>query len=204
MKERPIIFSAPMVCAILEGRKTQTRRIIPEQPKIDPQTGDWLLFSGKDFEQVFPIERFIESRKRLSKYGSPGDRLWVRETWARQLDGNYIYRADYPIGYNADYTAIGNWKPSIHMPRTASRILLEITDVRVEMLDDISEADAVSEGVYFSDRISGFITDEDGRNFHGSDPRISFIKLWQSINGPDSWNQNPFVWVIEFKPSQPS
>lgn len=191
-----------MVRAILEGRKTQTRRIIPDQPNIDPQTGDWLWMKDTNNEQVVPIERYIKSRRQFCKYGQPGDNLWVRETWAHEYGGGYLYRASH-----SHMKPDGNWKPSIHMPRAASRILLKITDVRVERLNDINEWDAIDEGL---EMVNG----PDGIKYYGNygdnnagtalHPVESFRSLWESINGPDSWNQNPFVWVIEFKPTLPS
>lgn len=193
MRERPILFSAPMVRAILEGRKTQTRRVVKDR-HID----------------AAPPACFFQWLRENCPYGQPGDRLWVRETFALSVidpDGlspeddpeNYdvIYRADpeQPGGGWAD--SDGNeipapWKPSIHMPRWASRIDLEITAVRVEHLHDITEADARAEGAkpyllpVHPDR-------ESLRHVDG------FSQLWQSINGPDSWAANPWVWVVEFQ-----
>ena len=174
MKERPILFSAPMVRAILDGTKTMTRRIIKPQPThFNPAgTPRRVVPNGGPSESI------------CCPYGQPGDRLWVRETWmdCRNIDGaisDSMYRATFgntPEG--------GQWRPSIHMPRWASRILLEITDVRVERAQDISEADAISEGVQHSTL---------------NDPRVEYRWLWESINGPDSWAATPWVWVIEFR-----
>lgn len=160
MKERPILFSGPMVRAILDGRKTQTRRVVkPRQGMLDDWTG-------------LPCP-----------YGKPGDRLWVRETcYFEQPHGEVIYRAD-PGSEKAldpEFTGL-RWRPSIHMPRWASRITLEIVNVRVERLQDIRVDDARAEGVTAKWPVHGF------RN------------LWQSINGFGSWDANPWVWVVEFR-----
>ena len=194
MKEHPILFSAPMVRAILEGRKTQTRRIIKPQP--DRVIGGFPAVD--DFGELQPIRR---------PYGKPGDRLWVRETWVftdydfNHMPNEYAYRADYA---ETD-SLLWKWKPSIHMPRAASRILLEVVNVRVERLRDISEADAIAEGVEVTGRnIYGnpIYKDYSGESLRGdgwSSAQRSFQSLWQSINGPESWEQNPWVWVVEFK-----
>lgn len=175
MKERPIIFSAPMVRAILSGAKTQTRRVV--KPIHMATVG----------AEQFPI-------LAICPYGRPGDRLWVRETW-KHIEGGAIYDAsggtidafDPETIYRADRpNRYGPWMSPIHMPRWASRITLEITDVRVERLQDISEDDAYAEGVKHSEH--GGITARDG-----------FQRLWESINGAGSWDTNPWVWVIEFK-----
>lgn len=187
MKERPILFSGPMVRAILEGRKTQTRRVM----KTPPDT----------FEDAASV-------LSACPFGKAGDRLWVRETWAEvprvtdngpkhktKGDGTgATWRADWqgnPSGFK--------WRPSIHMPRWASRITLEITGVRVERLQVISKADAMKEGLEGRDWLGpAQFTDDKGRTVHG-DPVSVFRELWESINGPDSWSLNPWVWVIEFK-----
>lgn len=176
MKERPILFSGEMVRAILDGRKTQTRRV------VKPQLGD--LF---DYETCSP--------KPSCPYGAPGDRLWVRETFSL-LGGQAEYRATRRMGEPA-----APWRPSIFMPRWPSRIDLELTAVRVERVQDISEADAIAEGVKFYD-----------------DPNTSavklFIALWDSINAkrrdprsgqilPYSWADNPRVWSLTFRRIRP-
>lgn len=166
--EHPILFSAPMVQAILEGRKTQTRRTVKGDPLL-------LLLSGHSAEEVLNDK---------IPYGNPGDRLWVRETWTKwrhKFGEDFLYRADFENGKNGHI-----WKPSIHMPRVASRITLLITGIRVERLHDITEADAVAEGC------------QSGGDW-GCAPTIQFEKLWESINGRESWDENPWVWVIEFK-----
>ena len=204
MKERPVLFSATMVRAILDGRKTQTRRIIKQQPYID-EMGNF-CWNGENFGQDFngPCIQAIASPIPSSKtkrvrcpYGKPGDRLWVRETFNH--DGEkYIYAAD--LNELGVQKWAAQWKPSIHMPRIASRILLEITGVRVERLQDISEEDAIAEGCIkfpFEDDHAYTFYDDDktGHATHTG----AYRKLWESINGSGSWDLNPFVWVVEFK-----
>ena len=194
MKERPILFSAPMVRAILEGRKTQTRRAINQQPIIDPQTGDWII-STVSGEEVWPIERWTKARATFCKYGKPGNRLYVRETWRPT---SHRFPTGWPYEYRAtaahDGTPTdGNWKPSLFMPREASRIILDIIDVRVERLNDISEQDAKAEGVSNASSFYGIGANDEMVN------RYAFRELWEKINGAGSWDKNPYVWVIEFK-----
>lgn len=182
MPEHPMLFSAPMVRAILDGTKTQTRRIV--KPR----------YCGE-----MPSETLEDLELRGSPYGQPGDRLWVRESgWeppfltTRMLrDGadtwpRYIYDAD---DDDSAWCIEHGWmrRPSIHMPRWASRITLEITGVRIERLQDISRGDAMAEGCPFPNMA------------HGDNPRHWYAELWDSINGPGSWDANPWVWVIEFK-----
>lgn len=229
MKERPILFSAPMVRAILDDRKTQTRRIIKPQPYID-EMGNF-CWNGGNFGQDFngpriqaiasPIPSSKTKRVRCP-YGKPGDRLWVRETFSHDFEHNRcFYKADcdndgtipYLINGSGLGGGVGNariqkWKPSIHMPRIASRILLEITGVRVERLQDISEEDAIAEGASFTDngldkwgqKNAGWShigkTDKDECLLSA---RSSFGNLFESINGHGTWDLNPYVRAIEFK-----
>lgn len=183
MKERPIIFSGEMVRAILAGEKTQTRRMIKPQP--DPM---WLPRTAKP---------------SVSPYGQRGDRLWVREAWAQIEDKRIFYRSDY--GNQAAATFVNceqvNWRPSIHMPRWASRITLEIVNVRVERLQDISARDAKAEGAG-GDR--GMTTADkqllyDAHVLEISPLILIFRRVWESIHSAGSWTANPWVWVIEFK-----
>ena len=182
MKERPILFSAPMVRAILDGRKTQTRRIV-KNIGIVPGIGE--ILKGSDDIKEWP---------ELCPYGKPGDRLWVRETFCYHDDlAMYLYKAD-------DVTCC-KWKPSIHMPRIASRILLEVVNVRVERLNDISEEDAIAEGInlpspYVGIGMDGEVIESETISWMPSD---YYKELWESINGPGSWDLNPWVWVVEFK-----
>jgi hypothetical protein len=198
--ERPILFNAPMVRAILDGRKTQTRRVVKltDTGRVK-QTGgpkNWHL-SDPDAVLACP-------------FGQPGDRLWVRETFG----GTRRFLVDH-ICYRADelQPAIGEWKPSIHMPRWASRITLEVTGVRVERLNEISKADACWEGLSEKTKDGSLVkygipdrdgwpgTDDDGWPWHDwrADPRDAFAHLWESVYGAGSWSANPWVWVVEFR-----
>ena len=204
MKERPILFSAPMVRAILAVTKTQTRRVVKRQPPAGLDAG-LLHVEGE------PHPRLTHGRLITSDscpYGQPGDRLWVRETWAaphncdhlkpREIDG------DWRIHYAATEDRGGLlWRPSIHMPRAASRITLEVTGVRVERLQDISTADAWAEGIpgapppgVYVERVDEFVRWSDG--VMRDNPKVAYRELWESINGPGSWDENPWIWVIGF------
>lgn len=189
--ERPILFSGKMVKAILEGRKSQTRRVMKPQPKGLTGAGS-LWFDPPYKGLIYDNNEGQPSLLALSPYGRPGDRLWVRETFSgrRTIDGRLHY--DLPVLYKADGVladASCGWKPPIFMPRWASRITLEITKVRVERLADISEDDAVKEGVDF------FQVSPDGNGCF----KESFKILWDSINGKKyPWDSNPWVYVIEF------
>ena len=196
MKTRPILFSAPMVRALLEGRKTQTRRIVKPQP----QHIAWFAHQ----EGWIARMRDEEPQNEMVKcpYGQPGDRLWVRETWSQ---GACTF-------YRATDTLITKWRPSIFMPRWASRITLEIVSVRVERLNEISSTDCFDEGI-FSVRNADFDckhfpkfkTDFDHAVEFGLKPPLGpspqgvYKALWESINGPKSWALNPWVWAVEFK-----
>ena len=200
MKERPILFSGEMVRAILDGRKTMTRRVATKikAPKA------WTMPNGIDsFWNVNPCWR--ETPGELCPYGKPGDRLWVREAFAVGLSNQegIAYRAtskwyDFEDGTPESFKEI-KWKPSIFMPRRYSRITLEITNIHVERLQYISEEDAKREGVE-----SNF---DEGVVYYGplnkghADARIAFSWLWDSINAKRgySWESNPWVWVVEFK-----
>lgn len=196
MKERGMIFNAEMVRAILDGRKTQTRRIMKVQPDT-PEFGLRRIIESSIANEIgmyFWSQEDARGIKARSKqfscpYGDVGDHIWVRETFCAVPDN------DEPAGCSALlYAADGNgpygkWTPSIHMPRWASRLTLEITGVRVERLRDLSEDDAKSEG----------ITPPSGGVLPGWEYRINFRDLWMSIYGADNWEANPWVWVIEFK-----
>jgi len=207
MKYRPILFSAPMVRALLDGSKTQTRRVINPQPEFVLEPSDYKLavggkmLSGKKSEWLhWNGSRIAELNDSRCPYGQPGDRLWVREAWAEptSLDpGPTFYRADYPFNVPSHFQNILRedqikWKPSIHMRRDQSRITLEVTGVRVERLQDISEADAFAEGTP-----AGFW--EYGNGEGTETAKESYECLWEFINGPGSWEPNPWVWVIKFK-----
>lgn len=201
MRERPILFSAPMVRAILAGTKTQTRRIAKDVRH--PDLGNWYAPGALVLERE--PQHVIE---RACPKGRPGDRLWVRETWARNQvtplehrpPGEFIYGADLNDSVLRRYAT--TWKPSIHMPRSACRLVLEINAIRLERLQAISEADAIAEGASFHDGRgvghSGWR--HDFGDVHAT-ARDAFARLWRDINGPDSWSANPWVWVVEFMPA---
>lgn len=197
MKERPILFSGPMVRAILDGRKTQTRRVVKPQPFAN---GEVRL--NERFDAMFTAGDVYGTR---NPYGQPGDHLWVKETHRFDgLDPKIALRSQCldEISYRADMDGDRSiddcpWRPSIFMPRWASRITLEITGVRVERLNDISEEDAKVEGVECVKL--RFWKDYDGKGGVYVNPILSFQSLWESINGPGSWDANPWAWVIEFR-----
>lgn len=201
MKERPILFSAPMVQAILAGNKTQTRRAI-KWPLMD-KTQWFELDASYGIELANPSSPI----DHLCPYGQIGDQLWVRETFSASYKTEEHCRKYGEIHYRADCDKFReemlslSWTPSIHMPRWASRIQLQITNIRVERLQDISESDALAEGCR---RIEGckWRTWEEadaGIPMHDHTARDAFSGLWRAINGEDSWTENPWVWVIEFK-----
>jgi hypothetical protein len=184
-----------MVRAILDGRKTQTRRVVKPQPQVSEQgnlMGDWL---AKPLDGMLLPK--LQDITIHCPYGQPGDRLWVRETWAQPaaLDpGPTVYRADYPSCVPSGFENIPpadaiTWKPSIHMPRAACRLVLEVTGVRVERLNDCSERDAEAEGVFpmFPDDVCD------------ASHVFAYSRLWDSINGAGAWEANPWVWVVEFR-----
>ena len=217
VKERQILFSAPMVRAILEGRKTVTRRALNAQALKNIGYGV-RLGECHELPAEGPLHpNSVDYYNDFCPFGHPGDRLWVRETWycdhfevmrgpylkpddldiGEALDdGTLVYAADGLTPYEADQPI---WKPSIHMPRWASRILLEITDVRVERLQDITEERAKTEGVrlYTDHAELGDWWHVEGIETYSADPRKSFELLWSSVGG--DWQSNPWVWVVEFK-----
>ncbi|MFN3376338.1 MAG: hypothetical protein ACK40S_07290 [Burkholderiaceae bacterium] len=235
MKERPIIFSAPMVRAILAGTKTQTRWVCKPQPIADARFvgGHHLPATKRNPGQEISVEApYVHI---ACPYGQRGDRLWVRETWRigswddgcgfwiDYCDGprkerlecpdvDFAYRLIEQTGEDlrkcnfqptngtmyewAPGQSPLRWRPSIHMPRWASRITLEVTGVRVERLQDISEADAIAEGcrpIRPEIVLDGLVTRT------GRSAVDEYRQLWQSIHGPESWAANPWVWAIEFK-----
>lgn len=225
MKERPILFNGAMVRAILEGRKTVTRRLvkggqIPKENLAEEGRHRWSAIGQHHPRYGFCVfgETASECAQELAThapcpYGRPGDRLWVRETTEADYSTSDCvvlsrYTADKePVMYLANddgvpIQAIDHWdyprdsRPSIHMKRDACRILLEITGVRVERLQDISEEQAEAEGVHRDVRM-WFATDEGGPAFTW--PQHAFAHLWRGINGAESWDANPWVWVVEFK-----
>lgn len=229
VKERPILFSAPMVRAILDGRKTQTRRIVKPQPDMTLKGEPYWNVGGLRTSWIGRTEPHWGNNPLMCKYGSVGDRLWVRETWARvnsECGPGFAYKADsefiqpefdgkdfgagpsfnyekYPGNYCMWYTdLVGGadasegyrWTPSIHMPRWASRITLEIIGMRVERAHQITNADVLAEGISQS-RIDKWRKWLHPNDVHGH----AFGELWDCINGKGSWSENPWVWVVEFK-----
>lgn len=199
MKERPILFSTEMVRAILDGRKTQTRRVKSlEEINLNPVNWRYVAKLGGSWEdKANYVYRFLNNvfhpLNIVCPYGEPGDRLWVRETWQKRLVESggfgYTYKAnDHP------FDKATKWKPSIFMPREACRILLEVTDVRVERLQDISEEDAMAEGISLPNYAEQAIKD-----VQYPEPSAIYAELWESINGKGSWEKNPWVWVVSFR-----
>lgn len=196
MKERPILFQGAMVRAILAGTKTQTRRAVKPQFASDAEPQEMCATTPEGWQTAGHSGRWWcaaegdDQKAVRCPYGQPGDRLWVREAfihepadycWEASVSipsrpASTVYRADFPQSRPGE-----GWKPSIHMPRKLSRITLEITAVRVERLQDISEADALAEGCVMRPA------------------RHCYEALWESINGAGSWDANPWVWVVEFK-----
>lgn len=218
VKERAILFSGSMVKAILAGTKTQTRRVMKPQPVDGYSPEDqarwytpgvvdrWGELQPADYD-VFGVSTYDGEQGWVCPYGAPGDLLYVRETWycPKQLGGTYhrekrLYRAD--EGPLRDYPGV-KWKPAIHMPREFSRILLEITDVRVERVNQISEADAEAEGV---DKVSVLESGDGATGLLLDGYRANFAALWQKLNGPRGygWDVNPLCWVVSFKRVDPA
>jgi hypothetical protein len=233
MKARPILMSAPMVQAILASRKTQTRRVVKLPTKTHsggsiyerPYMGGWepTTFGGAGCFKIGSSGERLPVPESAGIWNQTtgvcmalsydvGDILWVRETFCEPFDKDFRYRADPASDYKwSSYDASGNggvrWKPSIFMPRDASRITLEVTGVRVERLQNISLDDAVAEGI---ERIGGEYSCTPWKNYNlkndaphcmnHSYPPASYKSLWESINGAGSWDANPWVWVIEFNP----
>ena len=212
---KPILFSGEMVRAILDKRKTQTRRIVSPQPtyrKGRKLPWMWSPNSGASVQWRESITincQHCDIWATNCPYGKVGDQLWIRETWKPDVDGDVsciTYRADgakIPIENTPEaaerwlsvrrpreqYPTFEppSWRPSIYMPRWASRLTLEVTEIRVERLNDISEEDAIAEGCQCAG-VPASLTN-----------RGAFAKLWESINGPGSWDENPWVWVVGFE-----
>lgn len=208
--EKPILFSGPMVRAILSGKKTVTRRVLKNQmlagwgiadpahplatiTSAHPKKGQFGLLIRRE---IHPGSGKFEHDLIPSPYGQPGDRLWVREAWARirvaqAPDQEWVvYRES---DNRTDYG--GPWKPGIHMFRKDCRLLLEITAVRVERLQDITRSEIRAEGLQCPPELA---SDDVSPNYRDWYP-AAWRELWESINGPDSWTANPWVWVVEFK-----
>lgn len=202
MKERPILFSGPMVRAILEGRKTQTRRVV--KPQRHP-LGYWIKAEGV-------AEEFLNATEAIRcPYGKPGDWLWVKETWRTTDSLDHVKPSNIRPGAQIEYkagghnvngfqghplTGMGKWRPSIFMSKWMSRVILEIVSVRVERLKDISGSDCCAEGCKGGNgSIPGYA--------FSATPREHYRHVWESINGVGSWATKPYVWVIEFKEVKP-
>lgn len=187
--EKPIIFNTEMVRAILEGKKTQTRRTVKPQPKQPVKLG--FISDSTDKKRVGCYGWGADECGGVVDVARPpyqvGDVLWVRETWAPALD-TFAYKANYSKETLNDPINKGLWKPSIHMPKDAARIFLEVTNVRVERLQDITEEEARKEGCFLPSYKNGELV--------GSSV-ILFEIVWKSIY--KNWDENPWVWVIEFK-----
>ncbi len=224
MKERPILFSGEMVRAILEGRKTMTRRVVKtkanilnDSPLTTYQPESPHVYGYGTTTLGVKCDGGIVQIMGKCPYGKPGDRLWVRETWQERWAHNdvnqVLYRADVDscgqclASDGVCYTPKDPWKPSIHMPRWASRILLEVVSVRVERLQDISRTDVAKEGMPYLCE-SGWNGIHKGLNIIQSHhwPEENYARLWDSLctKEPEKqWDSNPWVWVIEFKRVKP-
>lgn len=213
MSEKPILFSGPMVRAILDGSKTQTRRVLSPQPYIDPKWGlcwrpkgenhptgsPWYCERNGNWNPITNAFADFWRDRGGSPYGAVSDQLWVRETWraddyAPKDPEHTIYRADMPADAQKETESVILWKPSIFMSRNRSRLTLEITGVRVERVQDISEADAVAEGI---------TPVHPGERKWRTTPlaKERYAVLWNSINATRGfgWDTNPFVWVVSFR-----
>ncbi len=225
MKDRPILFSGAMVRALLAGTKVQTRRVV-KLPADARGVRYWATPSGRSQPGYADpgVNWWNDAGNHLDRcpYGQPGDRLWVREAFritTNTMDEARALTEDIMSGTAIDWKAdsvdrfvaegldreaaeamhnFERWRPSIHMPRWASRITLEITGVRVERLNDISEADARAEGIEEgSGDFAGCFWC--GASMSGTTAKECYSRLWEQINGPGSWAANPWVWVIEFR-----
>lgn len=210
MADRPILFSAPMVRALLAGTKTQTRRMLKPQPY--PLSGDHLPEGARYWNASGAIGgRIVVSDAELARLHRyvVGDRLWARESWrpddySPDDTARTIYMADAPADILADTKGVIRWKPSIHMHRARSRITLLVTEVRVQRLQDISDADAIAEGV---DRFDSELVscrsefDGEGRVLANEEVRTfvpAYRRLWDRINGTGAWDANPWVAATSF------
>lgn len=197
MKERPIIMQAESVRAILDSRKTQTRRVIPAD---GPDDGGWWYWRRRTQVYAWREDKPIAGYMGIVNdcpYGQPGDRLWAKETWTENAMGELLYKADW---FGFESKGMG-WKSPRFMPRRASRIVLELTDVRVERVQDISEADAKAEGAprgyYERDTLDG--TEAVPTTYYAG-----FRARWDDVNGKTyPWESNPWVWCLTFMRVQP-
>lgn len=202
MAEKPIIFSTEMVSAILDERKSMTRRVIRPQP---PEFATLKMYGEKPSCFYCVDREQTEIRIPYQK----GDLLWVRETWSKDENGEYVYRSNYGTTKDDSFPpTMFKWKPSIYMPREAARIFLRVTGVRVERLQDITEKDAHYEGVHPWGLETQQRMDKWCRYTQITDPgrmtgtfRGEFAAFWDSLNAKRGygWKENPWVWVIEFR-----
>lgn len=226
MKERPILFKPKMVEAILAGGKTMTRRILKlkglnghevKSIQKDGSGKGWVAWSPREVSAEETAMLYPGEEGFKCPYGQPGDVLWVRETWQYvdigpgDENNGYVYKAsENGIAWEENDES-WKWRPSLFMPRSACRLRLEITNIKVERLQDISKADAIAEGIesWVENRIASKPTrykcyvdldsPKDPATYCGN-PIDSFQSLWFKINGKESWDANPWLWVIEFKP----
>jgi len=223
MKTTPILFSGPMVRAIMEGRKTQTRRVISPQPYYHARDGllsdGWGWKHSKGSMEAWAEDRIGSQMIKYAPFGTVGDRLWVRETWQhipaarpsgyftnpKLIGKNYWYRASDCLPTWGG----SKWRPAIFMPKDACRITLEIVSVKVERLQDITQEGAKAEGFPIPGGVPGriIVTELDGTvkkskvTIHDFDPLTGFRRIWEALNGKKSpWERNDWVWVYEFKP----
>ncbi|HHT0069041.1 TPA: hypothetical protein ACTW88_001879 [Raoultella ornithinolytica] len=211
MIERGMIFNGEMVRAILDGRKTQTRRIMAPQPADDIERSAFPNPDAIGWKSSLK-HKYGSTTAHFCPFGAIGDRIWVRETFrvhSRATDvATLVYKASernswteqthrVPVAVCNKPATPEKWTPSLHMPRWASRILLEITDVRVERLNSISQEDAQAEGLELTGWRPTYSDPDSGGEI--MTPYDNFAELWSSIYGDESWQANPWVWVIEFK-----
>ncbi len=213
MKGKPILFTAPMVRALLAGTKTQTRRVVKPQPFDDSCAGQPMV-GHRDLAGTFAPSVFGSCMAKLAPcpYGAVGELLWVRETWTWPGEGEVLYRADPQAEHLVDHWKangfpVVNWRPSIFMQRQHSRITLRITEVRVQRLQQISQADAQAEGIEreSADPPFYYVPGLCQQTAVGVEERqeqpevVCYSRLWTHINGAGSWAANPWVWALTFE-----
>lgn len=212
MKSIPILFSTPMVQALLDNRKTQTRRL-RGLDKINENPDEWTVANYFPNDGEMRVEFYRNGNPNdfymiKCPYGIKGDRLWVREAWnylnAEKVNGKYqvCYRAtDENDVTGSAIGTVAKWKPSIHMPRWASRITLENTvNPRIERLQDIRRNDAIAEGITeYIHQFKDKYTEQEDDEWRNRTSVENYKWLWESLNGEGSWDKNPYVWVVEFK-----
>lgn len=207
--ERPILFSPESVCGILECRKAQTRRVCKFRITGPNPPGLFDMYDGDKWIGAFPNGTKHSSAALNCPYGQPGDRLWVRETMVKTVANDLAcYAMDNAAVHRDGYWAAWEWDKqrlgAIFMPRWASRITLELTKVRVERVQEISEADAIAEGIS-DDKIQAVLAGAEAGNYREPNPgRCCYSILWDDINakrdsGIYAWEKNPWVWVLEFR-----